>query len=128
MFIFSSQYEVALKAWTYLKKQIITADNWLNLCLVAQLCPTLCHPMDCSPPGFSVHGILQARILEWVAIPFSRGSSWSKDWTLVSSIAGEFFIVWVSRKAQTLVYVLSKGELFTVFSLNTGIRQFYSFN
>ena len=41
--------------------------------LVAQLCPTLCNPMDCSAPGFSVHGILQARILEWVAIPFSRG-------------------------------------------------------
>ena len=43
--------------------------------LVAQLCLTLCSPMDCSPPGSSVHGILQARILEWVAIPFSRGSS-----------------------------------------------------
>ena len=44
-------------------------------CLVAQLCATRGDPMDCSPPGFSVHGILQARILEWVAIPFSRGSS-----------------------------------------------------
>ena len=43
------------------------------LCLVAQLCPTLCDPMDCSPPGSSVHGILQARILDWVAIPSSRG-------------------------------------------------------
>ena len=41
---------------------------------VAQLCPTLCHPTDCSPPGSSVHGVLQARILEWVAIPFSRES------------------------------------------------------
>jgi len=47
--------------------------------LVAQSCPTLCDPMDCSLPGSSVHGILQARILEWVAIPFSRGSSQSKD-------------------------------------------------
>ena len=43
--------------------------------IVAQSCPTLCDPMDCSPPGSSVHGVLQARILEWVAIPFSRGSS-----------------------------------------------------
>ena len=43
--------------------------------LVAQLCLTLCDPMDCSPPGSSVHGILQARILEWVVISFSRGSS-----------------------------------------------------
>ena len=49
--------------------------------LVAQLCPTLCHPMDCSPPGSSVHGILQARTLEWVAIPLSRGSSQPKNQT-----------------------------------------------
>ena len=49
--------------------------------LVAQSCLTLCDPMDCSPPDFSVHGILQARILEWVAIPFSRGSSGPRDWT-----------------------------------------------
>ena len=40
--------------------------------LVTQSCPTLCNPMDCSPPGFSVHGILQARIVEWIAFPFSR--------------------------------------------------------
>ena len=46
-----------------------------RLCLVAQSCLTLCDPMDCSPPGSSVHGILQARILEWAAISFSRGSS-----------------------------------------------------
>ena len=46
---------------------------------VAQLCPTLCDPMDCSLPGFSVHGILQARLLEWVAISFSRGSSRPRD-------------------------------------------------
>ena len=50
-------------------------------CLVAQSCPTLCDPMDCSLPDSSVHGIVQARILEWVAIPFSRGSSWPRDQT-----------------------------------------------
>ena len=44
-----------------------------------QSCPTLCEPMDCSPPGFSVHGILQTKILEWVATPFSRGSSWPRS-------------------------------------------------
>ena len=49
------------------------------LCFVAQLCPSLCDPMDCSLPGSSVQRILQARILEWVAIPFSRGSSQSRD-------------------------------------------------
>ena len=52
--------------------------------LVAQSCPTLCDPMDCHPPGSSVHGILQARILEWVAMPFSRGSSQTRDRTWVS--------------------------------------------
>ena len=51
----------------------------LVLCLVTQLYPTLCNPMDCSPPGSSVHGILQTRILEWVAMPSSRGSSQPKD-------------------------------------------------
>ena len=52
--------------------------------LVTQSCPTLCDSMDCSPPGSSVRGILQARILEWVAIPFSRVSSRPRDWTQVS--------------------------------------------
>ena len=56
--------------------------------LFAQLCPTLCGPVDCSPPGSSVHGILQARILEWVAIPFSRGSSQPRDQTWISRIEG----------------------------------------
>ena len=59
--------------------------------LVAQLCWILCHPMDCSPP---VHGILQARILEWVAIPFSRGSSQPRDQTWVSCITGRFITIW----------------------------------
>ena len=53
-------------------------------CLVAQLCPTLCDPMECSPPGSSIHGIFQARILEWVVISFSRGSSQPRDCTEVS--------------------------------------------
>ena len=56
-----------------------------------QLCPTLCDPMDCSLPGSSVHGILQARVLDWVAMPFSRGSSQPKDRTQVSHIVGRFF-------------------------------------
>ena len=57
----------------------------------------LCDPMDCSPPGSSVHGILQARILEWVATLFSRGSSWP-GWTQVSCVAGEFFTIWATRE------------------------------
>ena len=66
----------------------------LGICqseLVAQLGPTLCNRMDHSPPGSSVHGTLQARILEWVAIPFSRGSSWLRDQTWVFRSAGRFF-------------------------------------
>ena len=56
--------------------------------LVTQSCPALCNPIDCSLPGFSVHGILQARILEWVTISFSRGSSQPRDRTRVSHIGG----------------------------------------
>ena len=62
--------------------------------LVIESCLTLLHPMDCSLPDSSVHGILQARILEWVAIPFSRRFSWSRDQTQVSCTAGRFFTVW----------------------------------
>ena len=58
---------------------------------VAQLSPTLCDPMDCSPPGSSIHGILQARVLEWVAISFSRGSSQPMDRTPVSHTADRCF-------------------------------------
>ena len=54
---------------------------WREEALVAEFCLPLCASMNCSPPGSSVHGILQAIILEWVAIPFSRGSSWSRYWT-----------------------------------------------
>ena len=63
------------------------------VCLVAQLCPTLCNLMGCSPPGSSVHGILPAKILEWVAMPSSRRSSQSRDGTQVSHIASEFFTI-----------------------------------
>ena len=62
---------------------------------VGQLCPTLCNPMDCI-----VYGILQARILEWVAFPFSRGSSQPRDRTQVSRIAGGFLTSWATREAQ----------------------------
>ena len=63
------------------------------LCLVAQSCLTLCDPMNSSPPGSSVHRILQARILEWVVVPFSRVSSQLRDRTQVSHIAGRFFTI-----------------------------------
>ena len=68
--------------------------------LVIQLCPPFCDLMDYSLPGSSVHGILQTRILEWVAIPFSRGSSWPRDWTQLSCVAGRLFTVWTTRKGN----------------------------
>ena len=61
--------------------------------LVAQSCPTLCNPMDWGPPGSCVHWIFQTRILEWVAIPFSRGSSQPRYRTHVSHLAGRLFII-----------------------------------
>ena len=66
--------------------------------------------MDCSPPGSSVHEILQARILEWVAMPFSRGSSWPKGRTQVSCIAGRFFTIWATRKTQGTVGLHREAE------------------
>ena len=68
---------------------------------VAQSCPTLCNPVDCSLPGSSVHAIFQARILEWVAVSFSRGSSQLRDQTQVSCIVGRHFTVWATREVHT---------------------------
>ena len=79
-----------------------------NVCLsvlVAELCPTLCDPLDCSPPSFSTHGILQARTLKWVAIPFSKRSSWPRDQTWASCIAVRFFTVWAIRETQRMFRV-----------------------
>ena len=73
----------------------------MRACSITKSCSALCNPMDCSPPGFSVHGILQARILEWVAVSSSRGFSRPRDWTwisCVSCIAGGFFTTEPSGK------------------------------
>ena len=75
--------------------------------LVAQLCLTLCDPMNCSPPGSSVHGILPARTLEWLAIPFSKGSSQPRDQTQVSCIVGDW---------NTFLTVQNPGRFFTVWT------------
>ena len=82
----------------------IWKTKWVNLLIqseseVAYLCPSLCGPMDCSLPGCSVHRIFQARILEWVAFSFSRGSFQPRDWTQVSRIVGRHFTVWATREA-----------------------------
>ena len=79
-------------------------DTFITLCACmlscfSQSCPTLCDPMDYSLPGSSIHGILQARLLEWVAISFSRGSSRPRNGACVSCIAGSLFICWAIRKS-----------------------------
>ena len=66
---------------------------------VAQLCPTLCDPMDYSLPCSSIHGIFQARVLEWIAISFSRGPSLPRDQTRVSHIAGRHLTTWATKEA-----------------------------
>ena len=78
----------------------------VNSVLVAQSCPTLCNPVDCSLPGSSVHAILQARILEWIAILFSSGSSQPRDQTQVFQIAGRFFIVTNPR-----LFLMNKSQV-----------------
>ena len=77
---------------------------------VALSCPTLCNPMD-----YIVHGILQARILEWVAVPFSRGSSQPRGRTQVCHIAGRLFTSWATREAPK--HMLSAQEMLAVFLL-----------
>ena len=81
--------------------------DYFDYCvLFAQLCPALCNPMGYSPPGSSVFGFLQARILEWVAIPFSMESSQPRDVAQVSCIAGRFFTMWASRETHLITVAL----------------------
>ena len=92
---------------TYFKEARRATINWFCWNVekeseVAQSCPTLCDPVDCSLPDSSVHGILQARILEWVAISFSRGSSWPRDQTWVFHVAGRGFTLWATRDSHTI--------------------------
>ena len=82
---------------------------------VTQSCPTLCDLMDCNLPGSLVHGILQARVLEWVAISFSRGSSHPRDRTRVSCTAGGRFTIWATREAW--------GKCFIFWFANFNLQQ-----
>ena len=77
--------------------------------VVAQSRPSLCDPMDCSLPGCSIHGILQARVLVWVAISFSRGSSWPRDQTRISCIAGRRFTLWAPMEERTFHWATNQN-------------------
>ena len=78
---------------------------------VAQSCPTLCDPMNCSLPYSSIHGIFQARILEWVDISFSRRSSRPMDWTQVSHIVGRHFTCFTVWATSSFVYTIRQCSL-----------------
>ena len=91
--IFTSMHLAFGKSWASLVAQTIKESE----SEVTQSCPTLCDPMDCSLPGSSLHEILQARVLEWVAISFFRGSSRPRDRTQVSRIPGRCFNLWATR-------------------------------
>ena len=80
-------------------------------CDIAQSCLTLCETMDCSLRGFSVHGVFQAWVLEWIAISFSRGSSRLRDQTQVSCIAGRYLTLWATRESPEPIQLSSIPSL-----------------
>ena len=88
--------------WECSKQKILLSQK--SESEVTPLCPTLSDPMDCSLPGLFVHGILQARILEWVAISFSGESSQPRDQTQVSNIAGRLFTIWAKLGEMYLIF------------------------
>ena len=78
--------------------QLYAAEILLSKKKVKKACPILCNLIDCSLPGSTVHGIFQTRILERIAISFSRKSSWPRDWSRVSRIIGRQFTIWATRE------------------------------
>ena len=114
-----------------LGEQYLTYSVKVTLCvcmIVTQSCPTLWDPVHCSPPGSSVHRILQARILQWIAIPFSRVSSWPRDRTRISHIEGRFFTIWATRRTwKWLIMKMSLQDVKEIrFSSYTLIPCFFS--
>ena len=108
----SSTYWVKISLYLLKFHPLALTLYWLSMNIksvkseseVAQLCLTLCDPMDCSLPGFTVHGIFQARILEWVATAFSKRSSWPRDGNQVSHIAGKCFTLWATKICSSTQY------------------------
>ena len=94
-------------------------------CFVTKLFLTLWDPIDCSLPGSSVHGISQARILEWVAISFSRRSSWPRDQTCVSCIGRQILYRWATREAPLLLKSITKFNMSQPV-ISAGLRNFNS--
>ena len=106
--LFEGSYHFSLQhpAWCLIVISL-TTFKWSG---VPRSCLTLCDPVDCSLLGSSLHEILQAKILEWVAISFSRGSSWPRDRTQISHIAGRRFTLWATREAPVRFKVCPRSS------------------
>ena len=104
----------------------------LSVVLVAQSCLTLCDRMDCSLPGFSVRGVLQARILEWVTISFSRGFSWCRDWTHIYSLSNFQIYTTGLLTTVTMLYITSSELIFPLnskwWTMRTSDYKFFFLN
>ena len=98
--------------------KVVQLYTRMHACWVAHSCMSLCNPLDCSTQGSSVHGILQARILEWVVISFSRGSSWPRDWTWVFCIEGRSFTIWSTREALSYTCICMLFFIFLSIQVN----------
>ena len=92
--------------------------------LVSQSFLTLCDPMDYILPGFSVRGIFQPRILAWVAILFSRRSSWPRNWNWITWIAGRFFTTWTTREAQDALKLQTSIQILIILQFSKIINVF----
>ena len=89
-----------LPHWLTVHINFVSITTYITVCTCAQLCPALCNPVDCSPPGCSVHGIFQARVLEWVAISYSRG---------IFPTQGLNCVCWVSCIVRWILYCWATG-------------------
>ena len=107
---FASNPETTYHSFILIFQTLRELSRTMKWSEVAQSCPTLCDPINCSLPGSSVHGIFQAIVLEWIAISFSSGSSWPRDQTQIFHIAGRFFTIWATREAPGLTILVTKAD------------------
>ena len=92
---------------SWVEATLITPEDWFCGCLVTKLCLTLCDSMDCNTSGFSVHRISQTRLLEWVDISSSRGSSQPRNQTCISCIGKQILYHWATRELLTIIFKTS---------------------
>ena len=103
---------ISIHSMTRSHRVLTMLRHYSLLLSVTKSSPTLFIPLDCSPPGSSVHGISQAGILQWIAISFSRGSSWLRDWMHISCTGRWILYHWATREAQNPILELGKANTF----------------